>query len=68
VGSLRGWRLALASLTLFVLPVALAIAGAVSAGESGAAQSLGALGGLALGMGGAASARSLLGREKVGDT
>jgi hypothetical protein len=67
VGSLRGWRLALASLSLFLLPVALATAGAASAGESAAAQSLGALGGLALGMGGAAAARSLLGRQEVGD-
>ena len=50
---LSGWRLALASMGLFLAPGILAIAGAVCSSGSQGAQFLGAIAGLAIGMTGA---------------
>lgn len=47
---LSGWRLALASMGLFLAPGILAIAGAVYYSKSQGAQFLGAIAGLAVGM------------------
>ena len=47
---LSGWRLGLASIGLFLVPMALAIAGAALLGGSGSAQFIGAIAGLILGV------------------
>jgi hypothetical protein len=65
VAALRGWRLGLTSFALFLLPVMLAIGGAACAGERGAAQLLGGLTGLALGICGAIATARLLGRSRI---
>ena len=46
---LSGWRLGLASIGLFLAPIALAIAGAALFERSGGAQLIGAIAGLILG-------------------
>lgn len=51
---LRGRRLVLAAFAFFVAPIVLAIIGAFIAGDSDGAQFLGAVAGLAVGMGGSA--------------
>ena len=47
---LSGWRLGLASIGLFLAPIALAIEGAALFERSGSAQFLGAIAGLILGV------------------
>ena len=48
--SLYGWRLGLASIGLFLSPILLAIVGAMCFGRSSAAQFVGALAGLSVGL------------------
>lgn len=48
-----GWRLVAIAVGLFLVPIVLAIVGALFGGESQDAQLVGALAGLAIGMGGA---------------
>ena len=47
---LSGWRLGIASIGLFLAPIALAIIGAALFGQSGSTQFLGAIAGLILGV------------------
>ena len=47
---LSGWRLGIASIGLFLTPIALAITGAALFGRSGSTQFLGAIAGLILGV------------------
>ena len=62
---LVGWRLAAASLGFFVLPVLLAIAGGLWAGESRPGQLAGALAGLSLGAAGCwLVSRAFFGRQR----
>jgi len=49
-GGPSGWRMVLASVGLFLGPIALAIVGALLAGATADARAAGALGGLVLGM------------------
>jgi len=49
---LRGWRLTVSALGVFLLPLVLAVAGAVVVGGEGGRQFLGALAGLAVGLAG----------------
>jgi hypothetical protein len=50
-GALRGWRLTVSATAVFLLPLALAVTGAALLGSNQTRQFLGALGGLAVGMG-----------------
>jgi hypothetical protein len=60
-GPFRGWHLVLISAGLFLGPVGLAIVGAILGGDRPAAQLLGAVTGLLLGMGAGILAAKLLG-------
>lgn len=66
-GPFRGWHLVLISAGLFLGPVGLAIAGAILAGDRPAAQLLGAVTGLLLGMGAAILTAKLLGSNDEND-
>ena len=60
---LVGWRFGLASMGLFLAPVALAVAGATCFGESQGVRLLGAIAGLAIGMAGSVAIARLLRRN-----
>ena len=59
-GELGGWRFAAAAAGIFLLPLALAVAGAALGGRGGAGQLLGAIVGLAAGVAGAAIVGKIL--------
>ena len=65
-GGPAGWRLVAAAAGIFLLPLALAVGGAALAGPGGAAQLLGAIVGLAAGVGAAAIVGKIL-RTRAND-